>query len=207
MKFLETMLPYFQAEKIEALVFILPIGLLCLVFGGWLLSEGQPGFSRGVAIPFVVMGLVLSIVGGTVGFRTPMQTAQIQQAYEADPTTALKSESARMEKVNAELVAITYGALVSQLFKAKSDPKTIESDLKKIGHNMGVRLIDEFLAKSNQVPCQTFRDVMETLSKIGVKMFLGIDTELTELGPKSYVVSFPENPLNDFVELQYGQAH
>lgn len=100
MKFLETMLPYFQAEKIEALVFILPIGLLCLVFGGWLLSEGQPGFSRGVAIPFIAMGFVLSIVGGSVGFRTPMQTAQIQQAYEADPTTALKSESARMEKVN-----------------------------------------------------------------------------------------------------------
>lgn len=100
MKFLETMLPYFQAEKIEALVFILPIGLLCLVFGGWLLSEWQPGFSRGVAIPFVVMGFVLSIIGGTVGFRTPMQTAQIQQAYEADPATALKAESERMEKVN-----------------------------------------------------------------------------------------------------------
>jgi hypothetical protein len=45
MKFLETMLPYFQGEKIEALVFILPIGLLCLVFGGWLLSEGHQGFA------------------------------------------------------------------------------------------------------------------------------------------------------------------
>jgi hypothetical protein len=100
MKFLETMLPYFQAEKIEALVFILPIGLLCLVFGGWLLSEGQPSFSRGVAIPFVVMGFVFSIIGGTVGFRTPMQIAQIQQAYEAAPVATLKAESARMEKVN-----------------------------------------------------------------------------------------------------------
>ena len=64
MKFLETMLPYFQGEKIEALVFILPIGLLCLVFGGWLLSEGHQGFARGVAIPFIAMGLVIAVIGG-----------------------------------------------------------------------------------------------------------------------------------------------
>jgi hypothetical protein len=42
---------------------------------------------------------------------------------------------------------------------------------------------------------------MEILSKVGVKMFLGIETELTELAPKSFLPSFPENPLNDFVEL------
>jgi hypothetical protein len=120
------------------------------------------------------------------------------------PTQAVRAGDiafARMEKVNAELVAITYGALVSQLFRTKTDPVIIEKDLEKIGQNMGVRLIDEFLSKSNQVPCQTFRDVMETMSKIAAKMFLGIDTELVELGPKSYMMSFPENPLNDFVEL------
>lgn len=120
------------------------------------------------------------------------------------PTQAVRAGDiafARMEKINAELVAITYGALVSHLLKTKKDPKVIESDLERIGHSMGVRLIDEFLAKSSQAPCQSFRDVMETLSKIGIKMFLGIDTELVEVGPKSYVISFPENPLNDFVEL------
>jgi len=100
MKFLETMLPYFQGEKLEALVFILPLGLVCLVFGGWLLSEGQAGFTRGVAMPFVAMGLVIAITGATVGFRTPAQTAHIQQAYNADPAKALQAESIRMEKVN-----------------------------------------------------------------------------------------------------------
>jgi hypothetical protein len=100
MKFLETMWPYFQGEKIEALVFILPIGLVCLVFGGWLLSEGQPGFTRGVAIPFIAMGLVISIIGGTVGFRTQTQAMQIQQAYSTDQANTLKAEGARMEKVN-----------------------------------------------------------------------------------------------------------
>ncbi len=100
MKFLETMLPYFQGEKIEALVFILPIGLLCLVFGGWLLSEGHHGFARGVAIPFIAMGLVIAVIGGTVGFRTPAQISQIQQSYSADPAETIKSEIVRMKKVN-----------------------------------------------------------------------------------------------------------
>ena len=100
MKFLETMLPYFQAEKLEALIFILPIGLLCMVFGGWLLSEGQPGFSRGVALPFITMGLVISVIGGTVGFRTPSQVAEIQRSYTANSTETIEAERVRMEKVN-----------------------------------------------------------------------------------------------------------
>ena len=100
MKFIETMLPYFQGEKMEALVFILPIGLLCMVFGGWLLSEGQPGFTRGVALPFITMGLVISIIGATVGFRTPAQVVEIQQAYSANQTEAIQAERIRMEKVN-----------------------------------------------------------------------------------------------------------
>jgi hypothetical protein len=32
---------YFQGEKIEALVFILPIGLLSLVFSAWLLTDNR----------------------------------------------------------------------------------------------------------------------------------------------------------------------
>ena len=39
---------YFEGEKIEALVFILPLGLLSLVFAGWLLTDGSPGFHRGL---------------------------------------------------------------------------------------------------------------------------------------------------------------
>jgi hypothetical protein len=49
MKFLESMILYFQGEKLEALIFILPLGLLCMIFGGWLLSEGQQGFAKGIA--------------------------------------------------------------------------------------------------------------------------------------------------------------
>lgn len=100
MRFLETMWQYFQGEKLEALVFILPLGLLCLVFGSWLFSEGQPGFTKGLAIPFVAMGLFIAIVGGTVGLRTPAQTAQIEKAYMAGQSETITAERVRMEKVN-----------------------------------------------------------------------------------------------------------
>lgn len=111
---------------------------------------------------------------------------------------------ARMEKVNSELVAITYGALVSQLMRGelKENAADVHHNLDKIGHNMGIRLVDEFLAK-NGTPanCQSFKDSMEVLSKVAVKMFLGIDSDITEINAKTFLLTFAENPLNDFVEL------
>ena len=91
---------YFQGEKIEALVFILPIGLASLVFGAWLLTDGPSSFTRGVAAPFLVMGLLLTTVGGVVGYRTPVQVAQLEQGLQKDARSALTAESERMEKVN-----------------------------------------------------------------------------------------------------------
>ena len=77
-KLLEAVLVYFQGEKIEALVFILPIGLLSLVFGAWLVVDSGDGFARGVAIPFLLMGLLMTSIGAVVGYRTPAQLVQLQ---------------------------------------------------------------------------------------------------------------------------------
>lgn len=93
-------LQYFQGEKIEALVFILPIGLLSAVFGAWLLVDGRGGFARGVAIPFVAMGLVLAVTGATVGLRTPGQVRRLEQAWAQDRPQAVAAETARMDGVN-----------------------------------------------------------------------------------------------------------
>lgn len=91
---------YFQGEKTEALVFILPLGLLSLVFGAWLLTD-QPGqFAKGVAIPFLLMGLLMGIVGSVVGFRTPAQVTAVVQAMQADVPSAVQAETERMAKVN-----------------------------------------------------------------------------------------------------------
>jgi hypothetical protein len=100
MKLLEAMHPYFQGEKIEALVFILPLGLLSLVFAAWLLSDNPDGFTRGVALPFAVMGVVMVGAGGVVGYRTPAQVRALEAGLQATPGPALEAELARMERVN-----------------------------------------------------------------------------------------------------------
>jgi hypothetical protein len=91
----------FQGEKIEALVFILPVGLLSLVFGAWLVVDGGDAFARGVAIPFLVMGLLMTATGAMVGYRTPAQLAQLQTALKATPETTQAAEAQRMIKVNS----------------------------------------------------------------------------------------------------------
>lgn len=100
LRLLDTMHIYFQGEKVEALVFILPLGLLSLVFGGWLVTDGGAGFARGVALPFLLMGLVMTTVGATVGFRTPAQVASLESAFMSEPAAVRATEAARMAKVN-----------------------------------------------------------------------------------------------------------
>ena len=99
-RLLDAMQVYFQGEKIEALVFILPLGLLCLVFGAWLLTDGGGGFARGVAIPFIAMGLLLGTVGAVVGYRTPGQVQALEQSLQTERQASLQTEIDRMSKVN-----------------------------------------------------------------------------------------------------------
>jgi hypothetical protein len=98
--FLNAMQIYFQGEKLEALVFILPLGLLSVVFSAWLLTDSPGNFARGVAIPFLLMGLLMTTVGAVVGYRTPSQLAALEQSLQANPKQAVQVESERMTKVN-----------------------------------------------------------------------------------------------------------
>lgn len=91
---------YFQGEKVEALVFILPIGLLSLAFSVWLFTDEPGAFAKGVAIPFLLMGLLMTTVGAVVGYRTPSQVTQLEQGLKNAPAPTLAAESTRMDKVN-----------------------------------------------------------------------------------------------------------
>lgn len=98
---LQAMTVYFQGEKIEALVFILPLGLISLVFGLWLITDGGAAFARGVAIPFLLMGLLMTTVGAVVGYRSPAQETQLQARLNTAPEAARQAELERMTQVNA----------------------------------------------------------------------------------------------------------
>lgn len=104
---------YFQGEKVEALVFILSIGLLSLIFGIWLLTEGG-NFAKGVAIPFLALALISVSVGSVVGFRTPNQLKTLENGLVTNKIVTINSEIERMEKVNSAwpkylVIWITFG--------------------------------------------------------------------------------------------------
>lgn len=72
-----------------------------------------------------------------------------------------------------------------------------------MGHNIGVRLVDEFLAKSGINSCSNFKETADIISKVAFKMFLGIVPEVTNWNKENTAFSliFNDNPLVDFVEL------
>jgi hypothetical protein len=105
---------------------------------------------------------------------------------------------------NAELFTLTYGALVMQLIKDYEDVHAVNQQLEKLGHNIGIRLIDEFLAKSGVINCSNFKETADVIAKVAFKMFLGISAEVSSWNAEStsFSIIFNENnPLYDFVEL------
>ncbi|KAL9715300.1 hypothetical protein Ac2012v2_001963 [Leucoagaricus gongylophorus] len=124
----------------------------------------------------------------------------------------------RTEKINAELFALTYGALVVQLIQDYEDYNEVNKELEKMGYNIGTRLIEDFLAKSNLGRCTDFRETGEVIAKVGFKAFLnitpiishGVSLQPTTSRPDStssqpagswFTLILDENPLAEFVEL------
>jgi hypothetical protein len=73
----------------------------------------------------------------------------------------------RIDKVNAELVTLTYGTIVAQLCQDyDSDYQEVNKQLDKMGYNIGMRLIEDFLAKSGVGRCANFRETADMIAKV-----------------------------------------
>ncbi|KAJ9628740.1 hypothetical protein H2203_002642 [Taxawa tesnikishii (nom. ined.)] len=110
----------------------------------------------------------------------------------------------RVDKVPAELVTLTYGTIVAQLCKDfNNDYAEVNKQLDKMGYNIGMRLIEDFLAKSGSGACSNFRETADVISKVGFKIFMNIAPAITNWSAdnKQFTLAFEENPLTDFVEL------
>jgi hypothetical protein len=118
---------------------------------------------------------------------------------------------AKMPKANAELFALTYGSLVTELVRDYEDPIEVNAQLERIGHSIGVRCVDELLSKADAIAnlgaaatqCSNLRDTAEVVAKVGFRMFLGIQAEVGGFSQdqKSFSIYLQENPLSTFVEL------
>ncbi|KAF2206052.1 TRAPP I complex [Delitschia confertaspora ATCC 74209] len=110
----------------------------------------------------------------------------------------------RVDKISAELVTLTYGTIVAQLCKDyESDYLEVNRQLDRMGYNIGLRLIEDFLAKSGAPACSNFKEVADMISKVGFKIFFNITPTVTNWTSdnKQFSLIFEENPLADFVEL------
>lgn len=113
-------------------------------------------------------------------------------------------------KANAELFALTYGALVTEILRDYENLEQAQEQLEKIGYNIGVRCVDELFAKSEQQGLNTanlgncqrsLKDAAEMIAKMGFRMFLGISAEVAHATESSFSLYLYENPLAIFVEL------
>ncbi|KAJ2557619.1 nuclear protein localization protein 4 [Coemansia sp. RSA 1933] len=108
-----------------------------------------------------------------------------------------------VEKVNAELFIFTYGSLVVQLVNDYEDYGAVNKQLDKMGYNIGMRLIDDILARTGLEKCADFHTTAEVISKVGFKVFLNIAPSVQSWSSdgKEFSIILDDNPLNDFCEL------
>lgn len=68
---------------------------------------------------------------------------------------------------NAELVTLTYGSIVAQLCKDyEGDYLEVNKQLDKMGYNIGLRLIEDYLAKTAPQRCANFRETAEMIARV-----------------------------------------
>mmetsp|Transcript_20749 Transcript_20749/g.43420 ORF Transcript_20749/g.43420 Transcript_20749/m.43420 type:complete len:210 (-) Transcript_20749:239-868(-) len=117
----------------------------------------------------------------------------------------------KQAKANAELLALTYGAMVGELLRDLESPTKINDELDRMGHSMGIRCIEEFLAKSaletqSSLVATTHFGDSAYLLQAALKMFWGVAVESTAKSQHSYTLRMAENPLDLFVELPPNDA-
>ncbi|XP_020277189.1 trafficking protein particle complex subunit 3-like [Asparagus officinalis] len=76
---------------------------------------------------------------------------------------------ANVERVNAELFTLTYGAMVRQLLTDIEGVEEVNKQLDQMGYSIGIQLIDEFLAKSNVARCVNFKETTDVIAKVLMK--------------------------------------
>jgi hypothetical protein len=126
----------------------------------------------------------------------------------------------KQPKANAELFSLTYGALVGELVRDLETADEIQQQLDSMGHSIGIRCIEELLAKlmmenGAAASVSSSPNFVESadLVKLTFRMFLGVVAETAAVAvtdkpaateataAAAYSVTFAENPLALFVEL------
>lgn len=78
----------------------------------------------------------------------------------------------------------------------------VNKHLERIGYNMGMRLIEDFLARTSASRCVEMRETADRIQQ-AFRMYLNIQPVITNWSPAldEFSLQFETNPLTEFVEL------
>uniref|UniRef100_A0A7S0RI19 Trafficking protein particle complex subunit n=1 Tax=Chlamydomonas leiostraca TaxID=1034604 RepID=A0A7S0RI19_9CHLO len=109
----------------------------------------------------------------------------------------------QLEQINAEIFTFMYGSIIRQLITDFEDMEEVNKQLEQMGYNIGIRLIDEFLAKSKITRCTNFKETVDVIAKQAFPMFLSMSANATNWSQdgKECSLVFTDNPFTEFVEL------
>ncbi|NXH09886.1 TPC3L protein, partial [Bucco capensis] len=105
-------------------------------------------------------------------------------------------------KISRELLVLTYGALVAQLCKDYERDEDVNTCLDRMGYGIGVRLIDDFLARSAVKRCRSYSETTDMIAQVAFKMYLGVTPTVncSTAAENEFSLILDKNPLVDFVE-------
>lgn len=88
------------------------------------------------------------------------------------------------------------------MIKDLDSTEDVSKQLERLGYNMGVRLIEDFLAKTSTGRCSDLKDTADKI-QTAFKMYLGVQPNVTNWSPAGDEFSFilDTNPFTDLVEL------
>jgi hypothetical protein len=98
---------YFNAEKAESLLF-LGIGITAIIAAILFFFLLKTELFKGAAVPIVLIGLLLGIVGFTVYKRSDADRIRNVYAYDMNPGELKDKEIPRMEKVMRSFIILRY---------------------------------------------------------------------------------------------------
>ncbi|XP_063775774.1 trafficking protein particle complex subunit 3-like protein isoform X2 [Pseudophryne corroboree] len=125
-----------------------------------------------------------------------------QEIFKIDWNLPAVSSSASAHHISRDLFVLTHGALVAQLCKDYDSDEEVNKYLDTMGYNIGVRLIEDFLANSGIKKCRSYSETVDIIAKVAFKMYLGVTPSTIggNAGGNGFSLILDKNPLAEFVE-------
>lgn len=104
--------------------------------------------------------------------------------------------------INTDLFSLTYGSVISQLLNDCENVDEINIKLDRMGYNIGLRLIEDYLAKTLAPRCKDLKDVADKIQH-AFHLYLNFTPSIDHWSQANdeFSILIYSNPLTECVEL------